>query len=121
MLYNFNTDHESDPRIRIKEHIENMDMVALRISEPFDSPESEKEELDGCHGALIYYGHADPKWYLVRQSLLLKAHNVRSRAVFVDEPNPDKKISRDILNKQLIVIKDSSEIIPKLDNFLNNL
>ena len=121
MLYNFNTDHNSDLRIRLKTKLEEYQTLSFRFNLPNDNLQKEKEDLDICHGALIFYGSADPQWYLMRQSLLLNAQHIRSKAVCVDEPELDVKIRRDVIKSAFITIKGATELDEGLDNFLNGL
>lgn len=121
MLYHFNTDHNSDLRIQLKTKIEDNKLVSFRFNVPQDNLQKEKEELEICHGALIFYGHADPHWYLMRQSLLLEAQNIKSRAVCIDEPEIDVKIRRDVYKREFITIKGADELDARLNDFLNSL
>jgi hypothetical protein len=121
MLYNFISDHNSDLRIILKNKIEEKEGVSFRFNLPNENLQKEKEELEMCHGALIYYGAADSQWYLIRQSLLLDAQNIKSKAVCIDEPGLDIKVRRDVIKNVFITIKGPSGLDPGLDDFLNGL
>jgi len=121
MLYNFNTDHNSDLRIILKNKIEEHEDVSFRFNLPNENLQKEKEELEMCHGALIFYGDVDSQWYLIRQSLLLDAQNIKSKAVCIDEPGLDIKVRRDVIKNVFITIKGPSELETGINNFITGL
>ena len=122
MLYDFSKDHNNDLRISLKTKIEENEELSVRFNSPNENLQKEKEDLEKCHGALIFYGATDSQWYLMRQSLLYDAKNINCKAVCIDEPEIEKKLNRDISKKEFqTTIKGQNELDSGVANFIEGL
>ena len=121
MFYDFTKDHNNDLRINLKSKIEENENLAVRFSIPNVSLEKEREDLEKCEGGCIFYGATDPQWFVYRQSILLDAGFTQSKAVFIDEPEIDKKIQRDVSKNAFMVIKGKTEFDSGIKSFLERL
>jgi hypothetical protein len=121
MFYDFTKDHESDLRIGLKTKIEENKHFSLRFNLPNENLQKEKEDLEKCEGALIFYGAADPQWFLMRQSILFDAVKIQTKAVCIDEPEIDKKMNRDVSKNEFLTIKGKNELELGVKSFLDRL
>lgn len=121
MFYDFDKDHNNELRIQLKAKIEEKENIAVLFSLPNGSPTEDKEELEKCDGACIFYGAADPRWFLYRQRTLLDAGHARSKAVCVDEPEIDAKIDRDVSRHAFITIRGKKNFDSGIQTFLDKL
>ena len=120
MLYDFEADHDNDLRIHLKRKIE-AENYSLRWNTPGEDGQKETEELEGCEGAVVFYGKAQPKWFMVKQARLLDVKNLRSRAICLDEPDIQKKFDRDVSQIEFLTIQGQGNLETGLQNFLQRL
>ena len=119
MYYDFAKDHNNPLRIKLKTKIE--ESFCLLWNTPGEDAQKQKEDLEGCEGALIFYGAAEPIWYVVGQANLLSTKNLHSRAVCLAEPEIDIKEQRDVSRTEFITIRGEENFDTGLHQFLNLL
>jgi|SRR5947209_18772179 len=83
--------------------------------------QKEVEDLGACDGAVVFYGSAQPKWFMVKQAKLLDMKNLRSRAICLDEPEIQKKLNRDVSKNEFVTIQGKANLDTGLNNFLERL
>ncbi len=120
MFYDFGADHDNDLRIDLKTALEEQN-YSLRWNTPDDDGQKETEDLEACEGALVFYGAAQPKWFMVKQARLLDVKNLRSRAICLDEPDIQKKMARDVSKLEFVTIRGKAELTDGVHNFLQRL
>lgn len=121
MFYDFEKDHNNALRIQLKAKIEEKENIAVLFNLPGGTPTEDKEELEKCDGAFIFYGAADPLWFLYRQRTLLASDHTRSKGVCVDEPEMDVKINRDVSRHAFITIRGNNDFDNGIQTFLEKL
>lgn len=121
MFYDFDKDHNNELRIQLKAKIEEKENISVLFNLPNGSPTEDKAELEKCDGACIFYGAADPLWFLYRQRTLLDAGHTKSKAVCVDEPELDVKINRDVSRHAFITIRGKNDFDLGIQTFLDKL
>ena len=121
MFYDFKKDHNSELRIDLKSKIEENEDIAVLYNLPDSSLSADIQELDKCDGACIFYGASDPEWFIFRQRLLYDSNKIKSKAIFIDEPEIDLKIKRDITKNAFITMKGKNDFDNCLNSFLEKL
>lgn len=121
MFYDFKKDHNSDLRIKLKTRIEENKKISVFPNMPNGTLSTEREELDKCDGALIFYGASDPEWVLMHQSILIGSSAKRPKAICIDEPEINLKIKRDVSINEFITISGNNEFEDGVQNFLDKL
>ncbi len=91
------------------------------MNTPDENAKNEKEDLDSCHGAFVFYGGAGPKWFMVKQANLLQTKNLLSRGVCVDEPEIQTKCQRDVSIGEFVTIQGKENLDTGLETFLEAL
>ncbi|MXV53164.1 TIR domain-containing protein [Pedobacter sp. HMF7647] len=121
MFYDFDKDHNNDLRIKLKKEIEKKGNFLIQ-NLPSSPLEKDKQDLEKCDGACIFYGLSNPEWFVMRQSILNDAGFTHTKAVCIDNPDIDLKLDRDVsVWAYNFIIKGHGELSEKLEPFLNGL
>lgn len=121
MFYDFSKDHNSELRIQLKTKIEENENIAVLLNMPNGTLSADREELEKCDGACIFYGASDPEWFLMRQSILIASGKTGSKAICIDEPEIDVKIKRDVSKNAFITIRGKNDFEDGVKHFLDKL
>lgn len=121
MFYDFTKDHNNELRIKLKKRIESDENIAVIPNMPNGMVSGDMQELEKCEGACIFYGSADPEWFIQRQSILYASGKTNSKAICIDEPGLEKKIERDLMNNVFITIKGENDFESSVKIFLDKL
>jgi len=120
MYYDFTADHDNELRIDLKTKMEEKN-YCVRWNTFDEDCQKEIEDLEACDGAVVFYGAAQPKWFMVKQAKLLDMKNLRSRAICLDEPEIQKKFNRDVSKNEFVTIQGKANLDAGLSTFLERL
>jgi hypothetical protein len=133
MFYDFKKDHDNKTRIELKTMIEeykndayqNVDL-RLESSWPKASLREEEKSLAGSQGGFIFYGNADATWFVSRQAMLLDTRAKQAKCIYIDEPEIEVKVKRDLNKKPFTmelftIIKGNVELQSGVKDFLDYL
>lgn len=119
MVYDFENDHNNHLRINLKKELEKQGKVLVKFSTPDSSLEKDKEEIQKCEAACIFYGRSIPEWFAFKQSIL---YDSQIKLVCVDNPDIKLKIDRDVSTWAYnVIIKGRKELNKKVSSFLMEL
>jgi hypothetical protein len=123
MFYDFDKDHDSQLRIHIKKKIEADKRIVVNISLPGLALEKDREEVKDSEGVCLFYGASNPKWFVVRQSLLTSSQVGQQKMLCIDAPDIELKFDRDVsINAFNFLLRGGDENLDKgLDQFINRL
>jgi len=117
MLYQ-DVDHNNPLRKRIKEEIENC-KIPLFINPLESTKEIDEKLLEGCKGALIFWGESDVKWYTYRQYLLQNLKEIGVKVVCISDPN--KSTKKEDITKNILEIIDADRNEELIEKFIHRI
>ncbi|SDH55722.1 toll/interleukin-1 receptor domain-containing protein [Mucilaginibacter gossypii] len=122
MFYDFEKDHNSMLRIKLKNMMETDKRILINFSIPGIPFEKDRAEAQESEGICLYYGQSNPEWFVIRQSMLIDAKGNQQKMLCIDDPDIDLKYDRDVSKNAFNhIIKGKDRIDFELEGFINGL
>ena len=121
MVYNFESDHTNQFRIKIKEKLESKPELVNYFHPPNASFNSVEEQLKLSKGVIIFYGNTDANWYCYWQAEIQKLRIINAKAIGLADPNKHVKLDQDVSKTAFLVLEDDHNLDKNLNDFVANL
>ncbi|WP_413669447.1 toll/interleukin-1 receptor domain-containing protein [Mucilaginibacter sp. Mucisp86] len=121
MMYDFEKDHGSPIRIKLKRELEGRGEILSDFAPPNYTNDVIENYLNISEGVIIFYGNSTINWYCHWQDQIQKMFSRCSRAVYIDNPDKIDKLERDVNNKAFLVMQEEGLIRQYVDQFITNL